>query len=394
MNLRMPKLLLLLAAASGVSSCSTSDVVRLAASRDPSAALESMAQSRANSYKTNPARLVNDLKQARANYRKLIALLTGKAGKEWGTKGVLTPSNKRYVKYTQNYKSRAIVQFDRGLVTVETLDSKQPQKSLKSAIVTTLLTPDDPRAVDLYSDRTIKLSGTPYLHGLIVDQHGRPIDSPQRAEAFADYLLKNRAQQRRIQTEQGSKPVLYVKLKMVSDYQNRQAMRYREQVDRYAERFGVSRSLIYAIMKTESAFNPFAVSSAPAYGLMQLVPGTAGRDAFRRLEGYDHTPSKEYLFNVDNNIRLGTAYLNILEKEYLRAIRDPLSREYCTIAAYNGGAGNVYNMFSKDRKRAAEIINTLTPAQLYQRLRDNHPRDETRRYLVKVLNARREFVSI
>jgi membrane-bound lytic murein transglycosylase C len=369
-------------------------MLRVATSRSPSAALESMAHSRAESYKTNPLRLVNDIKQARANYNKLVALLTGKAGKEWGKRGVLTPSNKRYVKYTQNYKSRAIVQFDRGLVTIETLDQKQPQQSLKSAIVTTLLTPDDPRAVDLYSDKTIKLSGSPYLYGLIEDNHGRSIGTPQRAEAYADYLLKNSVTQRTQSTELGNKQVSYVKLKMVSDYENKQALRYRDQVNKYAARYGVSRSLVYAIIKTESAFNPFAVSSAPAYGLMQLVPSTAGRDAFKKVEGYDHTPSKEYLFIVDNNIKLGTAYLGILEQDYLGMIHDPLSREYCSIAAYNGGAGNVFNMFSKDRRKAADIINSLSPSEVYQRLRDKHPRDETRRYLVKVLSARREFVRI
>lgn len=394
MNTTPLRLLLIIVAATTTNGCSTSDVLRVAVSRDPSAALESMAKSRAESYKTNPVRLVNDIRQARANYNKLVALLNGEAGKEWGRDGVLTPSNKRYVKYTQNYKSRAVVQFDSGRITVETLDQKQPQTSLKNAIVTTLLTPDDPRAVDLYSDRTVKLSGSPYLYGLVEDHRGRSIDTPARAEAYADYLLKHRRKERTQKTEQGDKQVHYVRLQMVSDYQNRQAMRYRDSVNRYAERFGVSRSLIYAIIKTESAFNPFAVSSAPAYGLMQLVPSTGGRDAFKKAEGYDHTPSKQYLFIADNNIKLGTAYLNLLEGSYLRSIRDPLTREYCTIAAYNGGAGNVFYMFSKDKRRAAEIINGMKPSEVYQRLRDKHPRDETRRYLVKVLSARREFVSI
>ena len=38
------------------------------------------------------------------------------------------------------------------------------------------------------------------------------------------------------------------------------------------------------------------------------------------------------------------------------------------------------------------LINRLTPAEVYQALKVQHPRTETRRYLIKVLEARRDFV--
>lgn len=391
---RFSKLTLALSVLCGLAACSTSDVIRVATSGNPSAAASSLASARAQSYQQNPLRLVQDLQQAQRNYQKLVDFLSGKAGAQWGRKEVVTPSNKRYVKYTQNYMSRAIVQFDRGLVTVETLDPARPEQSLKNAIVTTLLTPEDPRAVDLYSDKSVALSGKPYLLDLVVDERGRVIDSPALAESYADYLLRTARQTREVETEQGGKRVHYVQITMVRDYENRQAQRYAASVDRHAKQFGVSKSLIYAVIKTESAFNPFAVSSAPAYGLMQLVPETGGRDAYQMVKGYAHTPSKDYLFDPDNNIELGTAYLNILDQRYLARIEHPLTREYCIIAAYNGGAGNVLNMFSKDRAKAPDVINSLSPAEVYRRLRDEHPRDETRRYLLKVLEARREFVNI
>jgi len=391
---RVHKFLLITTAVSSLVACSTSDLINVASSRNPSDAASKIASARARSYAQNPLQLAQDIDAARTQYRQLLEKLTGKAGKQWGSKSVVTPTNNRYVKYTQNYMSRAIVQFDRGLITVETLDPNQPDQSLKNAIVTTLLTPDDPRAVDLYSDKNIALSGQPYLQGLVVDHNQRNIDSPTQAESFADRLLHTAKKTRYTDTEQGSKQVHYVEIPMVSDYENKQAQRYAASVERQAGKFGVSKSLIFAVMKTESSFNPFAVSSAPAYGLMQLVPETGGRDAYAHVKGYEHTPSKEYLFDTDNNIELGTAYLSILEQRYLAGIHDPLTREYCTIAAYNGGAGNVFNMFSKDRSKAPEAINALPPSEVYRRLRDEHPRDETRRYLVKVLAARREFVNL
>jgi membrane-bound lytic murein transglycosylase C len=378
-----------------LSSCSVSEVVQVAASGDPSAAVTTMARNRAAGYKSNPLRLVNDIKRAQRDYQRLLALLRGEAGKSWGSSGVVTPNNKRYVKYTQNYQSRAIVEFDRGTVLIETLDRKAPRQSLRSAIVTTLLTPDDPRAVDLYSDRSIRLTGTPYLYGLLEDHDGQAIGTPWRAERYADHLLRGEAQSRSLVSEGGEpRQVLFVRLKMVNDFENRQALRYQKAVAQYARKYSVSRSLVYAIIKTESAFNPFAVSTAPAYGLMQLVPATGGRDAYSYVKGYAHTPSKEYLFDANNNIELGTAYLSIIDRQYLATIKDPLSREYCTIAAYNGGAGNVFKLFSPERDEAARRINRLSPAEVYRKLKEQHPRDETRRYLVKVIDARRRFATL
>ena len=43
-----------------------------------------------------------------------------------GKKEVQLPERKKYVKYTQNYKSRAIVDFDSGEILVETLDDQDP----------------------------------------------------------------------------------------------------------------------------------------------------------------------------------------------------------------------------------------------------------------------------
>jgi membrane-bound lytic murein transglycosylase C len=59
---------------------------------------------------------------------------------------------------------------------------------------------------------------------------------------------------------------------------------------------------------------------------------------------------------------------------------------YCTIAAYNTGAGNVAKSFvgSYDTKAAAKIINTMKPQQVYEYLMENLPYRETKLYLQKV----------
>lgn len=370
--------------------CSTTDILNIATSKDPRSYVKNYAENRVKSYKHNPIAIANDIKRIRRNYTLLLKTLRGEAEKEWGRADTVVPNHKRYVKYTNNYKSRAIINFETGLIQVETLDVQNPKENLKNAIVTTLLTPRDPRSVDLYSAKEVKLSGEPYLYGIVKNQHGKLITTTRHAEQFAEHLVQN---QLHTANTQQQKTKYFVKFYMVKNHSHIQAQRIKPLVDKYAQQFNVSKSLIYAVIKTESAFNPYAVSSSPAYGLMQIVPTTAGRDTFRKIKGYDHIPTKEYLFNSANNIELGTAYLNILAYQYLGAIQHPVSREYCTISAYNGGAGNVLRLFSQNRNKAVNIINSLSPEKVYQKLRHEHPRDETRRYLRKVLDARKEFVS-
>ncbi|MFA0464848.1 murein transglycosylase domain-containing protein, partial [Vibrio sp. 10N.261.45.F1] len=62
---------------------------------------------------------------------------------------------------------------------------------LKNAIMTTLLTPDDPAHVDLFSSKSIKLEGQPFLYNQVVDQEKKPIQWTWRANKFADYLIAN-----------------------------------------------------------------------------------------------------------------------------------------------------------------------------------------------------------
>jgi len=255
------------------------------------------------------------------------------------------------------------------------------------------LTPEDPRAVDLFSARKVRLGGEPFLDGLVTDQKGREIDGPDKAEAYADYLVNNRMKQRRITVAGSPRDVHYAEFHMVSDYVSRNARKYRPLAEKYAKRWGVSRSLVLAVIKTESNFNPYATSHVPAYGLMQLVPASGGRDAYRYVKGANRMPSKDYLYDPENNVELGTAYLNLLKTKHFDVVQNPTSREYCVISAYNTGSANVYRTFSADRTDAVNRINSMQPPQVYSTLKQSLPYEETRHYLVEVLGQRRRFVS-
>jgi len=369
--------------------CSASDAVSIArvASGDTGAAI-GMARNKAVHYATNPNSIMADYRR----FKNILATFRKAVGGAWGNNDAREPQPKQYVKYTNNYLSRASVDFETGRITVETLDQDTPAKSLREAIVTTLLTPNDPRAVDMYTSGPVKLGGTPFLLGEVKDQHGRDIRTEAQAEEFAARLLESGAQER--VSEQTGKRVRFVVIPMTTDHLYVRAAKFKPMVEQAAKRFGVPRTLIYAVIRVESDFNPFAINGVPAVGLMQVVPQTAGADVQEYLTKKRGEPTKAFLFDPENNIAYGTAYLHLLETRHLAAINDPLSREYCIIASYNGGSGALLKTFNRDRAKAVSLINGRSPLAVYETITQSHAAEETRNYLKKVLAAKKQFVGL
>ncbi len=97
---------------------------------------------------------------------------------------------------------------------------------------------------------------------------------------------------------------------------------YNKEVAAAAIEFGVDPALLRAVIHAESAFNPNAISTAGAQGLMQLMPGTASDLGVNNP------------FDVTQNIRGGAQYLAGLLKQFK-------GDERMATAAYNAGAQNV-----------------------------------------------------
>lgn len=209
-----------------------------------------------NRFAKNLAPLPGQFVKDEAAFERLVASFTGNIESHWGKNDVRVAGKRDYVKYTDNYLSRASVDFERGRITIETVATTDPKSHLKQAIITTLLTPEDPAHVDLYSDRGITLEGQPFLLGQVVDQEGKDITWEWRANRFADYLIDHRMKTRKVKFQKS----FYVEIPLVRNHWSKRKYKYQQYVRAASRKYGISEDLIYAIIKTESSFNPYAVS--------------------------------------------------------------------------------------------------------------------------------------
>src|SRR6266568_2694492 len=97
---------------------------------------------------------------------------------------------------------------------------------------------------------------------------------------------------------------------------------YEQLIKNCSDKYGVNLCLVKAVIHAESGYNPNAVSSKGASGLMQLMPGTA-----RSLKVADR-------FNPKDNVEGGVKYLRFL----LDTFRGDVS---LAVAAYNAGLSKV-----------------------------------------------------
>ncbi len=115
------------------------------------------------------------------------------------------------------------------------------------------------------------------------------------------------------------------------------------------ERHGVEVDLILALVKTESNFNPKAISPNGAAGLLQLMPPTA-RDLGLKVPSYQNVRKPTSNPNIDErfvplkNLEAGVKYLADMLQRY--------DGDYSlSLAAYNAGPGNV----RKNRKLSRSV---------------------------------------
>jgi len=147
-----------------------------------------------------------------------------------------------------------------------------------------------------------------------------------------------------------------------------------DHVKKYSAQYGIDESLVLAVIREESRFNPQTVSWANARGLMQIIPQT-GRNV-ARLVGIRPYYTKR-LHDPEINIKMGCYYLSQLIKRFE-------GNMVFALAAYNGGPLRVKRWMNKWSSEVGPVIDI-------DEFIESIPLSETKRYVQKVLKSYSEY---
>ena len=145
---------------------------------------------------------------------------------------------------------------------------------------------------------------------------------------------------------------------------------YRTDIEKYSEQYNVDGNFIFAVIKTESNFDPDATSEVGARGLMQLMPDAYDWVKFRMND--DRVTTFDNMYDPELNIEYGTFMISLLLDEYNGDFETAL-------AAYHSGRGNVNNWLEiKEYSSCGTHLDTI-------------PSSATAHYVDKVMRAYKAY---
>lgn len=150
----------------------------------------------------------------------------------------------------------------------------------------------------------------------------------------------------------------------------RYPIKYQKEVLHWAQEFGVDPYMVFAVIKTESGFDPSAESSASARGLMQMTS-----DTFDWIKGKiapDEALTFDDLYDPEVAIRFGVCYFAYCMDRYGQDLST-------AAAAYHSGWGTVDGLLQDSANTPDGVRLTTFP---YRQM--NH-------YVNKINNSYREY---
>ena len=244
-----------------------------------------------------------------------------------------TSTKKTWVAYTEDKKTRSDVDFEKETIVVETIAASEKEAKQKLKIALAKVVTIDTKSVQETDPLEIKLSKIKKPPSVVTSEvKAEPILSTVIFETvptktrILNYVNKqvSTIQIKSVKSYKVPHSNIYsLRVKMPKNSMVKRSKIYYKEVKKQAARQNLPIPLVFAIMHSESNFNPRARSHVPAYGLMQIVPKSAGIDTYKYLYKKKRLVSGAYLYDSKNNITMGSGYLHILYYKYLRKIKNP-----------------------------------------------------------------------
>jgi len=290
-------------------------------------------------------------------------------------------TQKKWVDYSDDLDTKIRIEFEEGYAEIEVIENADNPSALPAAEQKM-----EKQLTDLFSQNN-EASTNMLENQVSFDEDGKQVVNQDNSSQFFQKKVKGNIQERGTFTSNdGIRRIKYrVRIPFVKNHIVRRAKKYLPSVVKYASQYKIEPRLVLAVIYSESAFNPLAKSQADAYGLMQLIPRYGAHDAYRFIYKQNRMVSPNYLYDPDNNIRLGCAYLHVLIYKEWKIEPSSDKRRVLSICSYNWGPHNV-------RKKVYKRFNgrQVSYQKLYSLLRRYTP-EETSNYLERVLSKRSYF---
>lgn len=291
-------------------------------------------------------------------------------------------TRKAWVEYSPTYDSRSTVNFEEGTVEIKALVPVPPgQKPGAKPDDATIAAAEQEIATQFARVLAEQQQKKPVLSGQVQSRTGRAVD-PQNARMYVQQEVLPTAvvAPKPVESRDGvMRMEVTAKVKMTPDHLKKRAAQYVDTVMAQSQRYQLDPRLVFAVVHTESYFNPKAQSHIPAYGLMQLVPRAAARDSYNFVYNDDRVLDDDYLFVPPQNVELGAAYLYLLQNKIFSDLpNDGAKKLYVVICAYNWGPGNIRKRILKPYR-----VQDMSDGQVFDLLTEKSP-EETRNYLKRV----------
>ncbi len=232
------------------------------------------------SFKTYKKNLKKEFKAYKKAYDLSLEEYKKDIAKHWKTKDI--SSQKKWVEYSKDYKEKKSIDYDKNQIEIEVIakDEKEAKEKIKKAFI------------DIYKKDVQKAVEDDILEQKIAKKLKKTIPKTKsKQKLIADIVTKKEKKNILANIEKNKlkkikykqKMIYKVKIKFPSESMQRKAKNYSPIIKKQAKKAYIPRELIYAIIHSESSFNPMARSHIPAFGLMQIVPKSAGVDSYKFL---------------------------------------------------------------------------------------------------------------